>query len=193
MNKVQLREKLRLEQSSRSLADVENLSRTIANRTIDFVEWGNVKNMHCYTPVQSKNEVSTWGLLEHAWLKYPQITVYLPAKPADNPEYGYQVDKDSLLFTDSMGLSFPESQPELLPQLDVIIVPMLGFNRRLFRLGQGGGFYDKFLKTQKSALKIGLAWEESLIENLPVENHDVAMDIIITQKHLRKNKQQDKN
>ncbi|PIS10073.1 MAG: hypothetical protein COT73_11260, partial [Bdellovibrio sp. CG10_big_fil_rev_8_21_14_0_10_47_8] len=51
------------------------------------------------------------------------------------------------------------------------------------RLGKGGGYYDKFLQ-YKNVLKIGLAFEEQIVDNVPVEEHDIKMDLIITDKRI---------
>lgn len=69
-------------------------------------------------------------------------------------------------------------------QFDVIIIPLLGFNEDGYRLGRGGGWYDRFLTTQPRALKIGVGYENTLVE-FNLEPHDVRMDIIITEKNSR--------
>lgn len=67
---------------------------------------------------------------------------------------------------------------------DAVIVPLFGFNTEGYRLGHGGGWYDKFLATQPQVLKIGVGYENSLI-NFESEPHDVRMGIIITEKLTR--------
>jgi len=67
--------------------------------------------------------------------------------------------------------------------LDVIIVPGICFDLRGYRIGFGNGFYDSYLK-DVSATKIGLAFEEQIIERLPAETHDERVDIIVTDKRV---------
>ena len=62
----------------------------------------------------------------------------------------------------------------------VILVPGLLFDQTGNRLGYGGGYYDKFLY-DKSLFKIGVCYQEMLIPSLEVEEHDIKMDIIITE------------
>lgn len=64
---------------------------------------------------------------------------------------------------------------------DAVIVPLLGFNQNGYRLGHGGGWYDRFLKTQPQALKIGIGYKNTLV-GFRAEIHDQRMDIIITEK-----------
>lgn len=65
-------------------------------------------------------------------------------------------------------------------EIEVIIVPGVAFDRKGRRLGRGKGFYDRLLKTAK-ATKIGIGYEFQLVEEVPSEAHDVAMDMIITE------------
>tara|TARA_Y100000590_G_scaffold64049_1_gene68811 strand:+ start:5693 stop:6253 length:561 start_codon:yes stop_codon:yes gene_type:complete len=68
--------------------------------------------------------------------------------------------------------------------IDVIIVPGIAFDQLGNRLGFGSGYYDKFLKSQTSIYKIALAFDFQLIDNIDVQEHDVPMDLIITENRL---------
>lgn len=74
--------------------------------------------------------------------------------------------------------AFPEGK------FDVIAIPLLGFNEQGYRLGHGGGWYDKFLAAQPQALKIGVGFELGLVEFEP-EAHDTPMDIVLTELKMR--------
>lgn len=63
----------------------------------------------------------------------------------------------------------------------MIIVPMLGFDGALHRLGYGGGYYDRLLARQATARKIGLCYDLGRLEQLPVEPHDQPLDAVITE------------
>lgn len=64
---------------------------------------------------------------------------------------------------------------------DVVIVPGLGFTRYGDRLGQGGGWYDRFLSDiRPDCHTIGVAYREQLLDHLPVEPHDVRVDRVVT-------------
>lgn len=65
--------------------------------------------------------------------------------------------------------------------IDVSYLPGLAFDRRGGRVGYGGGFYDRFLlKTRKNSKKIGLAYKFQVFTEVPMEEHDVFIDGIIT-------------
>ena len=64
---------------------------------------------------------------------------------------------------------------------DAVIVPGLAFTAAGDRVGQGGGWYDRFLSTVRTdCTKIGVCFDEQIVGALPVEAHDVAMDHVVT-------------
>lgn len=67
--------------------------------------------------------------------------------------------------------------------IELMIIPAVAFDRRRNRLGRGKGFYDRLLATSR-ATKIGVGYEFQLMDELPAEEHDVAMDMVITQKTI---------
>ena len=69
-------------------------------------------------------------------------------------------------------------------QFDLIIVPMVAADLKCHRLGFGGGWYDRFLSTQPNSVKVGLCYDSCVIEGLPYESHDIALDAIITDKRV---------
>ena len=70
---------------------------------------------------------------------------------------------------------------------EVLIIPMVGFDRNGGRLGYGGGFYDRTLENLRSkhaTLAIGFAYSEQEFESLPLEATDQKLDIIITEREI---------
>jgi 5-formyltetrahydrofolate cyclo-ligase len=63
----------------------------------------------------------------------------------------------------------------------ICIIPGVSFDRKGNRIGYGKGYYDKFLSNQKGLLKIGLCYEEQVENQLPVEDWDIPMNILITE------------
>lgn len=64
-------------------------------------------------------------------------------------------------------------------QIDVIIVPAVAFDKEGYRLGRGGGYYDRFLKKQPRAKLIGVGYDFQLVEKVPAEKHDRKVHRII--------------
>jgi len=69
-------------------------------------------------------------------------------------------------------------------EIDVVLVPGLIFREDGFRIGYGGGYYDRFLRDAKSVVKIGLCYEMQIYEDIPVDIYDIPVDYIITEKRI---------
>ena len=67
-----------------------------------------------------------------------------------------------------------------LGEIDVIVVPGLAFNEKGERIGYGKGFYDRFL-SKCNAIKVGLCFEEFIVDKIPTQDHDIKVDFIITE------------
>lgn len=65
-------------------------------------------------------------------------------------------------------------------EIEVIVVPGVAFDRRGRRLGRGKGFYDRLLATSK-ATKIGVGYDFQLVDEIPAEEHDIPMNMVITE------------
>ena len=59
-------------------------------------------------------------------------------------------------------------------------MPLVGFTEQGDRIGQGGGFYDRWLAAHPDTLAIGMAWDVQKVDELPVEDHDMPLTAIIT-------------
>ena len=76
----------------------------------------------------------------------------------------------------------PHAAPPVRPeQVDVVVVPGLAFTRDGCRLGQGGGWYDRFLDgVGRRCAVVGVCFDEQLVDDLPTEPHDVVMTCVVT-------------
>jgi 5-formyltetrahydrofolate cyclo-ligase len=68
--------------------------------------------------------------------------------------------------------------------IDLIIVPGVAFDEHGGRLGHGKGYYDRLLSESKDIFKIGLCFEFQIFDNIPMDEHDVYMDLIVTEKRI---------
>lgn len=111
-----------------------------------------------------------WGKQKHFYL--PRVNgVNLEILPYD----------ESRLELGSFHIEEPTGTDVVDPsEIELVVVPAVAYDRKGNRLGRGKGFYDRFLQTTK-ATKVGVGYEFQLVDEVPVEPHDVGMDIIITQ------------
>lgn len=75
-----------------------------------------------------------------------------------------------------------DTQPVIIP--DLLFVPLLGFDNKGHRLGQGGGFYDRYLAKHTESRAIGLSWSAQQIDQIPTEPHDKAMCAVCTEQSV---------
>lgn len=68
--------------------------------------------------------------------------------------------------------------PVLVPE--VLFMPLVGFTATGDRLGQGGGYYDRFLAAHPTTIAIGMAWDVQEVAKLPTELHDMRLSAIVT-------------
>lgn len=156
MDKKVIRQKLIQDRLLMSNEDCAKKSHSIALKVICEVDWQNVGSISVYNSISKLNEVDTKLLLATIHNQYSLInlSVITPTKNAKIPS----------------------------KLCDLIIVPVVGFDKSLHRLGMGGGFYDRYLALQPQAIKVGLAYIQSkIVEPISWEPHDVPLDLIITE------------
>ncbi len=78
------------------------------------------------------------------------------------------------------GTSHPEPGAQADPE--VIIAPLLGFDRDMNRLGQGGGYYDRAFARHPDALRIGLSWSAQQFDALPSDPWDMPLHAVLTER-----------
>lgn len=90
------------------------------------------------------------------------------------------------LFESGFGVREPcATAPAIAPdEVDLVLVPGLAFDMRGYRLGYGKGFYDRLLPTLTRATRVGLAFELSLLPEVPNAEHDAPVDVLVTDKRV---------
>ena len=93
-------------------------------------------------------------------------------------------DTQTEITENKFGIKEPgENSKTLNPE--IILVPILGFNAKKFRIGYGGGYYDRTFENSR-ALKVGVAYAVQEIKESFEEAHDIPLDMIITEKRIFK-------
>jgi 5-formyltetrahydrofolate cyclo-ligase len=119
-----------------------------------------------------------------AWLRDQGWTLALPRVEGEDGHMVFrQWTPGDNLDRDQIGLTAPHaSKPVLEP--DLVVTPLLAFDRKGRRLGQGGGYYDRALealRARKSVFLLGLAYVGQETHGLPIEPHDQRLDAILTE------------
>ena len=85
-----------------------------------------------------------------------------------------------------IGIPEPFSKKKVYP--DILLVPLLAFNKQKFRLGYGGGYYDRYIqkiKKIKKILTIGMAFSFQEVAKLPISKYDKKLDFIFTENYIK--------
>jgi len=134
-----------------------------------------------YYPVNF--EINILEFLEKLEIKGVQLC--LPVVKKDNKMDFYSWSTKNLLKLNKYGIPEPEQIKKVFP--DIILVPLVAFDSRLYRIGYGGGYYDRYiekLSNKKNLLKIGIAHSCQKINRVPTNKYDKKLDIIITEKYV---------
>jgi len=132
--------------------------------------------------VSLPHEVDTSEAILHAWQLGKVVAV---PKISWEQRHMIPVQISSLetgFSTSSFGLRNPiAGVPVPFEDIDLVVTPALGFDRRGNRLGRGGAFYDRFFANgQLRALKCGFAFAEQVMDSIPVAEHDLPVDMLVT-------------
>lgn len=152
--KDKLRRHLLDKRSRLSPMHVHNTSEVIAEKAIRHIRPHLKSSIHLYTASALHNEVDTKQLESILNDMRPDVSI-------------------------TMGDPHPNA-PFPSVQFDVIVVPVVGFDMTNYRIGMGGGWYDRWLATQSQAFTIGLAYDWAEVERVPTQVHDIPLDVIIT-------------
>lgn len=129
-----------------------------------------------------RSEVDTWKLLEQIWNDGKETAV--PRTEGTDLVFCLIESREELM-SGFCGIQEPlRSCQTVRPKVgDLILVPGAAFDGRGFRMGYGGGFYDRFLSgIPGSCRRIGLAFESQVFEEIPTDLHDCRLDGVITEK-----------
>lgn len=131
------------------------------------------------------NEIETEWLFNYLHKKGKKI--YLPKMCFEEIFIG-RFEGSEFLETCSLGIKEPVSLTDEPEQIDVAIVPALVFDTNCNRIGFGKGYYDKLLKNYLFDLKVGFAYDFQVVERIETEEHDVPLDVVITEKNIYRRK-----
>jgi 5-formyltetrahydrofolate cyclo-ligase len=159
-------------------------SHLIANRLMGLSQYAESSHMLAYYPFRS--EIDTRIIIRDAANRGKKIA--LPRVGREGLELFYIKNLEEDLGPGSYDIMEPvpsrckKAEPS---HIDLVIVPGVGFDRKHNRLGYGGGFYDRLLASiPVGAPRIALAFDLQVIDEVPVSEHDLKIDILITESQI---------
>ena len=134
-----------------------------------------------YYPIN--NEIGCLDVLKK--LEKNNFKISLPIIKRNNSMDFYEWSFKNSLKVSQQGIPEPYNKKIVFP--DILIVPLVGFDKKKFRLGYGGGFYDRYiskLSNIKKILTIGFAFSIQEISKIPINKFDKKLNFILTDKEI---------
>ena len=174
VDKKALRREVRARLAVIDAADKCMRSAVICEEVKKHLAVSNARVVALFSPLGYEPDV--WPLVESL---SATVSVVLPRVEGDVMNF-YCYDKDTMAIG-SYGINEPhDGQPVAPCEIDAVVVPGVAFTKNGARMGRGKGYYDKYMSNGDfSALKIGVCYKEQIVPEIPLEEHDVMMDVVI--------------
>ena len=139
--------------------------------------------VHTYLSLDQQNEVETENITRYLSFKNPGLKIVVPKINLDSMEMKHYIFNDDVeMAPNSFGIIEPLEGEKVLPhEIDLVLTPLLAFDKNGFRVGYGKAFYDRFFQQCKEdVIRVGLSFFESeeMIED--VNKYDVPLHYCVT-------------
>lgn len=173
--KAALRKMIRSRLLALDASEKDTRSTVLVNEVKKHLAVSGAKVVALFSPL--RDEVPLWSLVEEL---SSTMLVVLPKVQGETMDF-YCYSPEAME-CGAFGIMEPAGDARaVMPfEIDAVVVPGVAFTKDGARMGRGKGFYDKYLsKNEFRALKIGVCFKEQVLDGLPVEPHDVKMDVVI--------------
>ncbi len=178
-----IRKKLRKKRRDISDTDFSKWSDKIISKLKGQREYKTARIIHAYVSMNDRREVNTHSLIREILHEPKQLVVPVTQFNSGNLRHFY-LESYNKLKRNKWGVLEPEDGEECpVEKIELVIIPMVGGDEQGYRIGYGGGFYDRFLENI-TCPKIGLCFEQNMVDELPTEPFDARLDKIITEKRI---------
>jgi len=180
--KKQLRQYLKQKRASLTESERQSCSECITYRLFNMHEFQQAKIVFVY--ISWSTEVATHQIIKRLLSIGKKVLV---PKIIDKETMVAQSLEDwEDLKPGTLGILTPSKGHITDETVDLAITPGLGFTERGHRIGFGAGYYDRWFSAHDVHLKVALAFENQIVDELPVEETDIPVDMILTEKRTIK-------
>lgn len=187
MNKKLLRKDILVKRASLGKIDRKNYTEAIWETILNTPFYKNAKTIMCF--VSFGSEIDTHEFIRTAIEDGKRLVVPITVPETKELRLSHLHDLSELEIG-FFNILTPKEEfiRDVDPnQVDMIIVPGAVFDREGYRIGFGGGYYDRFLsKIDKSVPKIAIAFDFQILDKVPREDYDIPVDYIVTEKEFIK-------
>lgn len=143
--------------------------------------------VHTYLASLRLREVDTAMLIRYLEFKHPDLKVAVPKIDirTGNMQH-FHFNEEVELINNSYGIQEPNNAKEILVnEIDLVLVPLLAFDKNGYRVGYGKGYYDKFLSNcRPDVIKVGLSFFDAVDEIEDIDGYDLPLNFCVTPQRL---------
>jgi len=182
MLKAELRKLMLQKRRALPAEEVQRRSERIADQFFANFPLRPGLTVHVFLPIVKNNEVNTWPIIERLRLEHPKVRVAVPVTDVEqNILTHHHLTNDAILIENPWGIPEPQNAQHILaPEVDIVLIPLLAFDKVGHRVGYGKGFYDRFLADcRPDVLKVGLSLEPPVETIADPNPFDVPLNAVI--------------
>ncbi|GGC10579.1 5-formyltetrahydrofolate cyclo-ligase [Dyadobacter sediminis] len=185
MNKSALRQEFLNKRKLLTKEEKENFDTHITANVEKFLINKPFRNIHTFLPQLDSGEIDTWKIISVIRKSFPSIQIAVPyIIPGTREMEHFLLDEQTELITNQWKI--PEPDPivskKINPEsIDAVLVPLLALDESGFRVGYGGGYYDRFFtKCRPDVVRIGLSFFKPVKEISDKNEFDIPLNFCIT-------------
>lgn len=187
MNKAAIRKEYLQKRQDLQSADIRGYSKQIHDWLFKSFPVHNYAVIHTFLPIKKKKEVDT-QLLISTLKKDFKADIVIPKSHDDGSMTNYALRDDTILIENKFGVPEPVNCSPLTvnaKDIDLVLLPLLAFDKQGYRVGYGKGYYDRFLaQCRPDVVKIGVSFFEPVEQIEDLNAGDVKMNYCITPKGI---------
>ncbi|WP_236909113.1 5-formyltetrahydrofolate cyclo-ligase [Clostridium sp. Cult3] len=188
MDKKVLRKQILDKRSQLTPQEIKEKSKSIENRLFSLVEYK--QSNFIFSFISFRDEVHTHEIIKTSLDNGKRIGVPITVVEPRKLLVSEIKDFDEELEMGYYDILAPKEEYQRIvsPDLvDLVLVPGVAFDERGYRVGYGGGYYDRFFSgLKRDVVKIGLCYELQISSQVPIDSYDIPVDYILTERRLIK-------
>lgn len=181
MLKKDLRKEFLTKRKALSEQEIERFSQKIHDWFVRSIPVHAYSTIHTFLPIKRNNEIDTW-LIINTLQKDFATDIIIPKSHEDGTMTNYLLMKETVLEENKWKIPEPTSNIQHpSSSIDLVLIPLLCFDKKGYRVGYGKGYYDRFLaECRPDVIKIGLSVFEPVDEITDIDEFDIKLNYCIT-------------
>lgn len=180
-HKAQLRKYFLEARKSMTIESVNAFSNVICSYILESDLYKKAQTILAYMPI--RNEVDTVPIIRQCLEDGKNL--YLP-KVQGKEMIFYKIDSFDDLHAGAFGILEPKERNPIDRREGLMLVPGVAFSKGGFRIGYGGGYYDRYLEKDHGFTTVGLLYELQLSDDISPDIHDIQLHYIVTEKEIHR-------